>query len=134
MTAPRTRRAKKAIFVLKAFIQKHMKCEELTISEELNEHIWSQGMRNPLMKVKVIADKDDKTGIVAVRLFGEEIKAPVVAKKKVEKASTPMGKLKEKVTDLKEAAAAPKEEAPKEEPAKVEEVKSEESKADKAKA
>ena len=115
MTAPRTRRAKKAIFVLGGFIKKHMKCEDFSVSETLNEHIWSQGMRNPIMKVKVIVTKDDKTGLVNVRLFGEEVKAKVVAKKKVAKANTPMEKIKEKVADLKEAATESKEEAPVEE-------------------
>jgi large subunit ribosomal protein L31e len=71
MTAPRTRRAKKAIFVLKDFIEKHMKSSDIKISEKLNLHIWSQGMRNPIMRVKVNVTKDDK-GTVFVKLFGEE--------------------------------------------------------------
>ena len=113
MTAPRTRRAKKAIFVLGGFIKKHMKCDDFKVSEKLNLHIWSQGMRNPIMKVKVIVTKDDKSGEVSVRLFGEEaVAAPKKAAPKKAKATTPMEKIQEKVAELKKPETKV-EEAPK---------------------
>ena len=105
MTAPRTRRAKKAIFVLKEFIYKHMKCTECKLSEQLNELIWSQGMRNPILKVKVIVTKDDK-GLVRVRLFGEDAPNTKKDAKKApatKKATTPAKKAESKpaVVDTK---------------------------------
>ncbi len=139
LTAPRTRRAKKAVLVLGAFVKKHMKCSEYKLSEKLNEHIWQNGMRNPIMKVKIIATKTDK-GDVSVRLFGEEapkevkksevakiakkpIKkdeakpAEVVAEKKEDTTSTPAKKtttMQKKATDTASKAtkktAKPKEE------------------------
>ena len=118
MTAPRTRRAKKAMFVLGGFIKKHMKCDDYKVSEKLNLHIWSQGMRNPIMKVKVIVAKDEKSGEVSVRLFGEEVVAAKVKKAKVVKANTPMEKLQEKEAGLKKPVAPKTESTPKEEPAK----------------
>lgn len=102
MRAPRTRRAKKAILELRAFMQKHMKSDEIKVSEQLNEHMWQNGMRNPPMKVKVIAEKDDK-GVVAVRMFGEEKKEAPKQVKRVEKATTPAEKIKQQVEMLKEA-------------------------------
>ena len=130
MTAPRTRRAKKAIFVLNNLIKKHMKCDDLKVSEKLNLHIWSQGMRNPIMKVKVIVTKDDKSGEVSVRLFGEDVVAAKVKKEKVVKANTPMEKLQEKVAELKKPVTkkvveTPKDEVANEVKAKKVEVKAE---------
>jgi large subunit ribosomal protein L31e len=89
--APRTRRAKKAIFVLKEFIVKHMKTEDIKISEKLNLHIWSQGMRNPIMKVKVVATKNDK-GQASVKLFGEEETKPKTKAKATKAAAKPATK------------------------------------------
>ncbi len=71
LRAPRNRRAKKAIRVLGDFVKKHMKCTEFSLSEKLNEHIWQNGMTNPILRVKINAVKDDK-GVVSIRLFGEE--------------------------------------------------------------
>ncbi|HLP79217.1 MAG TPA: 50S ribosomal protein L31e, partial [Acidobacteriota bacterium] len=64
MHAPRTRRAKKAIFVLYEFIERHMKSKDISLTQALNEHIWQNGMRNPIMKVTVVATKDDKNKVV----------------------------------------------------------------------
>lgn len=57
LSAPKWRRSKKAIAVLKDFIQKHMKCEDVIVCAELNEHIWSRGSKYPPGKVEVIALK-----------------------------------------------------------------------------
>ncbi|MFT4313032.1 MAG: hypothetical protein ACMXYA_01365 [Candidatus Woesearchaeota archaeon] len=81
LKAPRTRRTKKAIRELGVFVKKHMKCSTFKLSEKLNEHIWQNGMSNPIMKVKIIAVKDDKHN-VSVRLFGEKVETPKVEEKK----------------------------------------------------
>lgn len=54
-TAPKWRRSKKSVSVLKDFIRKHMKTEDVIICSELNEHIWGRGAKNPPGKVSVIA-------------------------------------------------------------------------------
>ncbi|MEM0329733.1 MAG: 50S ribosomal protein L31e, partial [Nitrososphaerota archaeon] len=41
--ASRTRRAKKAISLIKKFAQRHMKGEEVRISNGVNELVWSRG-------------------------------------------------------------------------------------------
>jgi large subunit ribosomal protein L31e len=117
LKAPRTRRAKKAIFVLKDFIKKHMKSEDIAISETLNEHIWQNGMRNPILKVKVVVTKDDKNK-VTVKLFGEKTEAPAEEKKPVVKKTVP------KKAEAKKESSAEKD--PKTE--KVEESKDSEAK------
>lgn len=55
LSAPKWRRSKKAVAVLRDFITKHMKCENVIVCAELNEHIWSRGSKYPPGKVEVIA-------------------------------------------------------------------------------
>lgn len=57
LTAPKWRRAKKAVNVLQQFIERHMKCDNIVICAELNAHIWVNGAKNPPGKVKVICLK-----------------------------------------------------------------------------
>lgn len=75
-TAPKWRRGKKAISVLKDFIRKHMKTEDVIVCPELNEEIWGKGIRNPPGKVEVIVYRmqigsDEKT-IVNLKTIGVE--------------------------------------------------------------
>ena len=62
LKAPKWRRSKKAVSVLKEFIQKHMKTDNVIICNELNETIWTNGIKNPPGKVEVIALKTELNG------------------------------------------------------------------------
>jgi len=68
--ASRKRRAKKAINILRKFAQRHMKAEDVRISEGVNQLIWSRGAEKPPKKITVLMRKD-KDGIVRVMLPGE---------------------------------------------------------------
>ncbi len=61
-TAPKWRRSKKAVSVLKDFMRKHMKTEVVVICSDLNEYIWKCGNKNPPGKVSVVALKTDVNG------------------------------------------------------------------------
>lgn len=61
--APKWRRSKKAIVVLKEFVQKHMKCENVVIGKDLNELVWVRGSKNPPGKVSVFTAKIQVAGI-----------------------------------------------------------------------
>ena len=63
----RTIRAPKAIRLVKEFLQKHMKSEEIIIDASINEKIWERGIKKIPSKVKVKAVKDDD-GIVKATL------------------------------------------------------------------
>jgi large subunit ribosomal protein L31e len=54
--APRWRRAKKAVSLVKEFLKRHMKTEEVKLGKELNEYIWKNGGKNPptYYKIKVV--------------------------------------------------------------------------------
>ena len=69
--APRYRRAEKAITVLRKFVQRHMKPEEVVIEPAVNEAIWARGIANPPRKIRVRLSKDDE-GFVTVSLAEAE--------------------------------------------------------------
>lgn len=61
------KRAPKAINVIKDFVKKHMKSEEIIIEPALNEKIWSKGIEKPPQRILVRATKDEE-GLVTVYL------------------------------------------------------------------
>lgn len=58
--------APKAMRYLKAFVGRHMKADEVLVGSELNEFIWSQGVRNPPRKVQVKATKKEGKAYVEI--------------------------------------------------------------------
>ena len=71
LKVPQYRRAKKAVKAVKEFLAKHMKVEDrdirnVKINIYLNNEIWHRGIKNPLTKVKVKAEKIN--GIVYAEL------------------------------------------------------------------
>ena len=67
----RRKRAPRAIRLIKEFARRHMKAEEVRISPELNEYIWSRGIEKPPRKIKVRMEKYED-GLVKVYLAEEE--------------------------------------------------------------
>jgi len=63
--APRWKRTPRAIRIVRAFIQRHMKAEKVVISPELNELIWARGIKKPPRRVRVKAVKDEE-GVVTI--------------------------------------------------------------------
>jgi len=55
--APRTRRAKKAIKIIREFLAKHTKAETIKIDKSINEAIWTRGIRKVPSKIRVKAVK-----------------------------------------------------------------------------
>ena len=72
LKTPKYRRAKKSIYVLKKFIEQHMKPVEIKIGKYLNLELWKHGIKNFPHHVKVTCIKDEK-GIVSVEIFGAPI-------------------------------------------------------------
>ena len=50
-------RARKSVKVVMAFVQKHMKCEDVRLGKYLNLYLWSRGNRNPPHRVEILATK-----------------------------------------------------------------------------
>ncbi|HIE41089.1 MAG TPA: 50S ribosomal protein L31e [Candidatus Aenigmarchaeota archaeon] len=63
---PRSKRANAAIRVIKEFLQRHMKVEEVKIDNKLNEYVWEHGMHKIPSRVKVKAIKKENSVIVTL--------------------------------------------------------------------
>ena len=70
--APRCRRSEKAVTVLRQFVKRHMKPDEIIIDPTVNEEIWKRGIQKPPRKIRVRLSKDG-TGLVTVTLAEAEI-------------------------------------------------------------
>lgn len=68
--APPYRRAKKAVIVIREFTTRHMKARQVSIDVEVNEAIWSRGIRHPPRRITLEMQRDED-GVVKVRLPAE---------------------------------------------------------------
>ncbi len=68
--APKYRRAKVAIRLIREFTSRHMKAAEVKIDVGVNEMLWSRGIGNPPRRIKLEMERDDE-GVVSVRLAPE---------------------------------------------------------------
>ncbi|MBN2122403.1 50S ribosomal protein L31e [Candidatus Micrarchaeota archaeon] len=108
----RTKRSRKAVKIVRAFISRHMKAglEAVSISEEVNKAIWKRGIQKPPRKIKVRAVKGaDVVNVLLVDEKAGDAKARKAPKKK-EAAAQKKEEPKEKAPE----APVKKEEAPKE--------------------
>lgn len=65
--APNWRRTKKAVKVLREFVEQHMKPEWIYIAPEVNERLWENGIKNPPRKLRIKCTKSVE-GLVRVYL------------------------------------------------------------------
>jgi len=65
--APPYRRSKVAIRIIREFATRHMKATEVSIAEEVNEQIWSRGIKSPPRRIRLDMERDED-GIVSVKL------------------------------------------------------------------
>lgn len=100
---PKYLRARKAVKAVKAFLQKHMKCEDVRLGKHLNLFLWSQGNRNPPHRVEVLAIKYEEKGSVHVKaeLVGAPKEEAVAPLKKKGLAERLKGKVTAKESDEK---------------------------------
>ena len=78
---PAYKRSKVAIRVIKDFLQKHMKSDNIKLGKHLNENIWKDGIKAPPHHIKVDVIKD-KEGEVTAELFGHKYVSNKIVQKK----------------------------------------------------
>ncbi len=61
----RYRRTNRAVKIVREFLVKHMKSEDVKIDKSLNEKLWKRGTRKPPTKVRVKAVRQDDGSVVA---------------------------------------------------------------------
>jgi len=57
-TGSRLRRSNRAVRILRKFVERHMKPEEIVIQAEVNERIWSRGIQKPPRRIRIRATKN----------------------------------------------------------------------------
>ena len=110
----RWRRAKKSIGLIKKFMKRHMKSDNILIGQELNQLIWARGGKVVPNKVEVKALREE--GIVKVNLIGSPL--PGIEKKPEKKKETKKEEPK-KEEKKEEKPKQEKKEEPKEEKKEV---------------
>lgn len=62
--APRRKRTPRAVRMLKEYVKRHMKVENVIISNEINEQIWARGISKPPRNLKIRAVKDKEGKVI----------------------------------------------------------------------
>ena len=91
----RPKRAKIAGRMVREFLEKHTKTEDIKIGNSINNALWARGIQKPPHSVRVHVLKSDK--ILYAELIGVEIKPPTAeeSKKKQAKTTDKKNKIKE---------------------------------------
>ncbi|MFH0929280.1 MAG: 50S ribosomal protein L31e [Candidatus Aenigmatarchaeota archaeon] len=97
----RVHRAEDASKLVRKYLIRHMKSENVKLGKSINEGLWERGMQSPPRKIRVHAVKEDDT--VYSELLGVEIKTPSKEeiKKKEEKKKGKREKIKEERKERK---------------------------------
>jgi large subunit ribosomal protein L31e len=62
--APRIKRAPKAVKIVKDFVKRRMKVDDVKISNAVNEEIWKRSIKKPPRKIKIRAVKDKEGQVI----------------------------------------------------------------------
>jgi large subunit ribosomal protein L31e len=65
--APKYRRTKVAVRVIRDFAKRHMKAKQVKLDVDLNELLWSRGIGNPPRRLSLLMDRDED-GLVSIKL------------------------------------------------------------------
>ena len=60
----RAHRSPKAVRDVRAYVARHMKADEVSISNEINQALWARGINKPPRKITVRAVKDKEGKVV----------------------------------------------------------------------
>ncbi len=56
---PRTKRTPRAMRYLRSFIQRHLRSENIVITAEVNEFMWTRGIQHPPRRIRIRAVKTE---------------------------------------------------------------------------
>lgn len=104
----RPKRAKIAGRLVREFLQKHTKSDDIKVGQSINKAIWARGIQKPPRKLRVHVLKSDKT--VYAELVGVDIKPPTT-----EEAKKKEGKITDKLRRIREGRKERKKETIQEE-------------------
>ncbi len=106
--AARYKKTNRAVRAVRAFLQRHLKSDDIRLGQHLNTFLWARGISHPPPRVTVTAVKDEE-GVVRAELEGKEFRESV---KPMPKEEEPEG-LKEKLESTLKKKPKEEESAPK---------------------
>ena len=68
---PRGKRVPRAVRMLRDFVKRHMKTEEVIISNEVNEKLWARSIKKPPRKLRVRVVKDKEGNVIVFPIQGD---------------------------------------------------------------
>ena len=98
LEARRWEKSKKSVAVVRNFLKKHMKTDEIKIGKSITEKIWSGGNQNPPSKIRIRAieteEGEDKIKMVRAELIDVYTKEDIkeTSEKKEEVKNKPENK------------------------------------------
>lgn len=116
LRAPRTKRAPKAVKLVREFLLRHMKGDDVKLGASVNEALWKDGIKNVLPRIKVHAVRDDKNVIrcelpgVGIRTAEEEKKVREAREKEKKEVAEKKAKAVTGIEEAKKDGAGNKEE------------------------
>lgn len=63
--ARRNRRSARAAKLVREFLQRHMKSEEVKLGDDINRKLWERGAKRPVPRIRVKAVKKDDGSVEA---------------------------------------------------------------------
>jgi len=68
---PRGKRTPRAVRMLRDFVKRHMKTEDVIISNEINERLWSRSIKKPPRRLRVRVVKDKEGNVIVFPVQGD---------------------------------------------------------------
>jgi len=69
--APRGKRTPRAVRILRDFVKRHMKTEDVIISNEINEKLWLRSIKKPPRRLRVRVVKDKEGNVIVFPVQGD---------------------------------------------------------------
>lgn len=76
LNTPRWKKSKRSVAVVREFLKKHMKTDEVKIGKSITEKIWQSGNQNPPNKIRIRVveteegEGEDKKKVIKAELLG----------------------------------------------------------------
>ena len=68
---PRGKRTPRAVRMLRDFVKRNMKTEDVIISNEINEKLWSRSIKKPPRRLRVRVVKDKEGNVIVFPVQGD---------------------------------------------------------------
>lgn len=68
---PRIKRAPKTVRIVRDFVKRRMKVEDVKISNAVNQEIWKRSIKKPPRKIKIRAVKDKEGQVIVFHATGK---------------------------------------------------------------